>query len=142
MKEKNRIFLVEDDLSFGSVLKAYLEIHKYEIEWIKDGKDAINTFENGQFDICILDVMLPHIDGFQLAEEDLKLRGPGEFFGTRQSGLPDIRMAKLSDVELLELARSEAIRLFQIDPGLEKTEQHLLAKELARVWQQGAAEWS
>lgn len=74
MKGKNRIFLVEDDLSFGSVLKAYLEIYKYEIEWVKDGRDAIYTFENGQFDICILDVMLPHIDGFQLAENIKRLR--------------------------------------------------------------------
>jgi len=80
-------------------------------------------------------------DGFQLAEEDLRLRGPGEFFGTRQSGLPDLRMAKLSDVALLELARSEAIKLFQIDPTLDKPEHHLLAKELAQVWQKGG-EWS
>ena len=89
-----------------------------------------------------LDIIERVQDGFQLAEEDLRLRGPGEFFGTRQSGLPDLRMAKLSDVPLLEMARSEAIRLFQIDSGLEKPEHHLLAKELARVWQQGAAEWS
>ena len=88
-----------------------------------------------------LDIIERIQDGFQLAEEDLRLRGPGEFFGTRQSGLPDLRMAKLSDVALLELARSEAIRLFQIDPGLEKPEHHLLAKELARVWPQ-AGEWS
>jgi ATP-dependent DNA helicase RecG len=76
-------------------------------------------------------------DGFQLAEEDLKLRGPGEFFGTRQSGLPDLRMARLSDVKLLELARAEAIRLFDKDPGLKKTEHKLLSLELARVWQAG-----
>ena len=80
-------------------------------------------------------------DGFVLAEEDLKLRGPGEFFGTRQSGLPDLRMAKLSDVALLELARSEAIRLFQTDPGLKMPQNNLLIKELARVWPE-AAEWS
>ena len=88
-----------------------------------------------------LDIIEKVHDGFQLAEEDLMLRGPGEFFGTRQSGLPDLRMAKLSDVALLELARSEAIRLFQIDPGLGKSEHQLLAKELARVWQKGG-EWS
>jgi ATP-dependent DNA helicase RecG len=88
-----------------------------------------------------LDIIEKVQDGFQLAEEDLRLRGPGEFFGTRQSGLPDLRMAKLSDVALLELARSEAIKLFQTDPSLEKTEHHLLAKELARVWPQ-AGEWS
>jgi len=88
-----------------------------------------------------LDIIEKTQDGFELAEEDLRLRGPGEFFGTRQSGLPDLRMAKLSDVGLLELARSEAIRLFEQDKGLEKPEYSLLAKELARVWPQ-AGEWS
>ena len=88
-----------------------------------------------------LDLIEKIQDGFELAEEDLKLRGPGEFFGTRQSGLPDLRMAKLSDVALLELARSEAIKLFEKDSGLEKPEHSLLAKELARVWPQ-AGEWS
>lgn len=88
-----------------------------------------------------LDIIEKVQNGFALAEEDLKLRGPGEFFGTRQSGLPDLRMARLSDVALLELARSEAIRLFQIDPSLDMPEHHSLAKELARVWQKGA-EWS
>jgi len=89
-----------------------------------------------------LDIIESIQDGFALAEEDLRLRGPGEFFGTRQSGLPDLRMAKLSDVGLLELARSEAIRLFQIDPGLEKPEYRLLANELARVWPKEGGEWS
>ena len=88
-----------------------------------------------------LDIIEKIQDGFALAEEDLRLRGPGEFFGTRQSGLPDLRMAKLSDVALLELARSEAIKLFQIDPGLAQPEHRPLVKELARVWPQ-AAEWS
>ena len=51
-------------------------------------------------------------------------------------------MAKLSDVALLELARSEAIKLFEEDKGLEKTEYRLLAKELARVWPEEGGEWS
>ncbi len=88
-----------------------------------------------------LDIIEKVQDGFVLAEEDLKLRGPGEFFGTRQSGLPDLRMAKLSDVALLELARSEAIKLFRIDAGLGKPEHRPLAGELARVWPE-AGEWS
>jgi len=76
-------------------------------------------------------------DGFLLAEEDLRLRGPGEFFGTRQSGLPDLKMAKLSDLRLLELARTEAIRLFKQDPELSRPQHQLLSWEVARLWQGG-----
>ncbi|MBI4188294.1 MAG: ATP-dependent DNA helicase RecG, partial [Chloroflexi bacterium] len=99
---------------------------------------AQNPSEVGQ---ARLDIIENTQDGFQLAEEDLKLRGPGEFFGTRQSGIPDLRMAKLSDVALLELARSEATKLFEKDPELKKPEHKPLAKELARVWPE-AGEWS
>jgi len=81
-------------------------------------------------------------DGFQLAEEDLRMRGPGEFFGTRQSGLPDLRMARLSDVNLLELARTEAQKLFEQDHKLERPEHALLLREMARVWSTEAGEWS
>jgi ATP-dependent DNA helicase RecG len=88
-----------------------------------------------------LDIIENNQDGFKLAEEDLKMRGPGEFFGTRQSGLPDLRMAKISDVAILELARTEAIKLFEVDPGLERAEHKLLGQEMTRVWA-GAAEWS
>ncbi|MFA4837474.1 MAG: ATP-dependent DNA helicase RecG, partial [Dehalococcoidia bacterium] len=73
-------------------------------------------------------------NGFILAEEDLKMRGPGEFFGTRQSGLPDLKMARLSDVRLLELARMEAMRLFEVDPKLEQPEHKALASEVGRLW--------
>jgi len=73
-------------------------------------------------------------DGFALAEKDLELRGPGEFFGTRQSGLPDLKMARLSDTRLLELARSEARILFEKDPGLAAVENELLALEYRRIW--------
>jgi ATP-dependent DNA helicase RecG len=95
---------------------------------------AENPSEIGQQRLDIIEKVQ---DGFQLAEEDLRLRGPGEFFGTRQSGLPDLRMAKLSDVVLLELARAEAIKLFDKDPGLKKPANAPLAKELSRVWQGG-----
>jgi len=64
-----KIFLVEDDLSFGSVLKSYLEINDFSVEWVDDGKYAVDHFRKGMFDICILDVMLPHVDGFTIARE-------------------------------------------------------------------------
>jgi ATP-dependent DNA helicase RecG len=76
-------------------------------------------------------------DGFLLAEEDLRLRGPGEFFGTQQSGLPDLRMARLSDVDLLEAAREETVRLLQRDRGLRQPEHRLLAEVVAQLWERG-----
>ena len=73
-------------------------------------------------------------DGFKLAEEDLRLRGPGEFFGTRQSGLPDLKLVKLSDTRLLELARREAQIVFEKDPTLEHPEHRLLVRQLDNFW--------
>lgn len=62
-------------------------------------------------------------DGFKLAEEDLRLRGPGEFFGVRQSGLPELKIADLvRDVRVLEVAREEARRILDADPELERPE--------------------
>ena len=80
-------------------------------------------------------------DGLTLAEEDLKLRGPGEFFGTRQSGLPDLRIAKLSNLPLLEMARREAVALFEGDHNLERVEHSFLRQKLSQVWSK-SAEWS
>jgi ATP-dependent DNA helicase RecG len=73
-------------------------------------------------------------DGFRIAEEDLRLRGPGEFFGTRQSGLPDLRAANiLRDAELLETARAEAFAMTTEDPELKA---HAALRELVRrKWQ-------
>jgi ATP-dependent DNA helicase RecG len=73
-------------------------------------------------------------DGFVLAEKDLELRGPGDFLGVRQSGLPGLRLANLSNVRILEQARAEAQALFEEDPALEKQEHELLAKQVARFW--------
>ncbi|HUX55410.1 MAG TPA: response regulator transcription factor [Bacteroidales bacterium] len=69
INKPDRIFLVEDDLSFGSVLKSYLEINDYFVEWVDDGKYALDHFRKGVFNICILDIMLPHVDGFTIANE-------------------------------------------------------------------------
>lgn len=73
-------------------------------------------------------------DGFYLAEVDLEMRGPGEFFGTRQSGLPDLKVAKLSDVKVLEEARALAKEVFQEDPHLELPQHRLLARRVADFW--------
>jgi ATP-dependent DNA helicase RecG len=74
-------------------------------------------------------------DGFVLAEKDLELRGPGDFFGVRQSGLPALRLASLSDVRVLEQARAEAQTISQEDPALSRPEHRALAQQVARFWQ-------
>ncbi|MBA4303267.1 MAG: DNA-binding response regulator [Sphingobacteriaceae bacterium] len=64
----NRILLVEDDPNFGLVLKDYLELHDYEVVLCTNGLQGQNAFKNGRFDLCILDVMMPEMDGFSLAK--------------------------------------------------------------------------
>ena len=89
-----------------------------------------------------LNAMVRTQDGFELAELDLNLRGPGEFFGTRQAGLPDFRVANLlRDRQLLELAKQEAAR-FANPPGSDKTRAgEATEAERARVWARLKEAW-
>lgn len=68
MKNNNHIFLVEDDANFGSVLKSYLEMNDFTVTWVQDGAKAFDAFLQQSFDICILDIMLPNMDGFSIAK--------------------------------------------------------------------------
>ena len=79
-------------------------------------------------------------DGFKLAERDLELRGPGEYFGTRQSGLPDLKVAQLSDVETIMAARNEAQRLLEQDPDLRKPEHRAIAAQVSALWDRVTSE--
>lgn len=65
-----------------------------------------------------LDIVERANDGFSLAEEDLRIRGPGDHFGTRQSGLPQLRVARLSDTDIMAAARKQAAELLERDSGL------------------------
>ncbi len=73
-------------------------------------------------------------DGFKLAEFDLQLRGPGEFFGTRQSGTPDLKMARQGDTRLLSEARRMAEAILSDDPALERPEHALLRQRVDAFW--------
>ena len=81
-------------------------------------------------------------DGFKLAEEDLKLRGPGDYLGTRQSGLPTFRVAEITDQDIVALARREANRLLTADPGLSKPEHGPLSLAFSEFNSQLAGEHS
>ncbi len=81
-----------------------------------------------------LNIMESVSDGFQLAEEDLKIRGPGELLGTRQSGVPDLRVATFTDLELIEEARRQALAIARGDPELREDTHAALREELRRFW--------
>ena len=74
-------------------------------------------------------------DGFRIAEEDLKLRGPGDFFGDRQHGLPQLRVADLAgDTRVLYEAKEAAEKLLRTDPGLEEPEHRPVLDRVRRLF--------
>ncbi len=83
-----------------------------------------------------LNAMVRTQDGFELAELDLSMRGPGEFFGTRQAGLPDFRVADLlRDRAVLELAKREAAHFVEVPGEYSKGEQERVKSRLKEAWQ-------
>lgn len=99
--------------------------------------DREDEFENQR-----LKAMESTHDGFRLAELDLEQRGPGDFLGTRQSGFAELKMAKLTDVRLIDKARREAMRLFEADPNLAAPEVLPLADAVSRFMTAGKGEIS
>jgi two-component system OmpR family response regulator len=68
LKIKAKILLVEDDPNFGNVLKNYLELQGYDVHLRRDGAEGLDAFQTKKYDLCILDVMMPKMDGFTLAQ--------------------------------------------------------------------------
>jgi ATP-dependent DNA helicase RecG len=82
-----------------------------------------------------LEVLTETDDGFRIAEEDLRLRGPGEVFGTKQHGLPELKVADLAeDFELLRLARRDAFEIVRDDPALAAPHHQQLRREMLRAY--------
>jgi ATP-dependent DNA helicase RecG len=75
-------------------------------------------------------------DGFVLAQKDLDMRGPGDFLGTRQSGFPDLKLARVSDLRTIEAAREVARRFFETDPELADPDNRLLARRVMQFWEE------
>lgn len=88
-KPKVKILLVEDDVNLGTILKEYLTVKNFDVVHSLNGEDALKVFSKNKFDICLLDVMMPKIDGFTLANS---IRSNGEtpfIFLTARSMLDD-----------------------------------------------------
>ncbi len=89
-----------------------------------------------------LKVMVETTDGFILAEKDLEQRGPGEFLGNRQSGFVELKMAKLTDIKIIEIARQQGVKLFNKDPNLSLPENQELNVQLNKFWEASKGEVS
>lgn len=87
-----------------------------------------------------LNIMCKTGDGFKISEEDLRLRGPGDFFGSRQHGLPEMHVADLgADVNVLKLAQEESRRLLENDPQLELPEHRALRQRVDKLYEANSA---
>jgi ATP-dependent DNA helicase RecG len=86
-----------------------------------------------------LQALVATTNGLELAEHDLRLRGPGDYFGERQSGLPSLKVASLADVDLIERARRAAMELLAADPDLVQPEHHGLQRRVAAFVARAAA---
>lgn len=75
MDEKVRIFMCEDDENLGMLLREYLQAKNYSVDLFADGESGSKAFPKGQYDICLLDVMMPKKDGFTLAQEIRAING-------------------------------------------------------------------
>ena len=94
---------------------------------------------DGEENRARLNIMTKTNDGFKISEEDLRLRGPGDFFGSRQHGLPEMHVADLgADVNVLQKAQQEATLLLAADPALEKPEHAPLRESVERLLKSNA----
>jgi len=119
------VIIIENAERFG-----LSQLHQFRGR-VGRGQDQSYCFLFGSRSNERLKIMAKFSDGFSIAEKDLKLRGPGQFLGTRQSGLPDIAMENIANIKLIEISRKSAEDILKTDPELEK--HPLLKKELKRM---------
>lgn len=101
--KKNHLLLVEDDESLGYLLSEYLKMNNFEIDWVKNGKNALTKLSKQKFDLCILDVMMPDMDGFKLAENinQQKINVPFLFLTARSLKIDVLKGFSLGAVDFI-----------------------------------------
>jgi DNA-binding response OmpR family regulator len=122
---KAKILLCEDDPNLGMVLKNYLEINDYEVVLERDGRLGLAAFQREKFDLCLLDVMMPNMDGFKLAEEirDINPDVP-LFFVTAKTMKDDVLQGyKLGANDYITKPFDSEVLLMKIKANLKRNEE-------------------
>jgi two-component system, OmpR family, response regulator len=121
---KTKILLAEDDTNFGMVMKDYLAMNDYDVHLYRDGKQALDKFEKGKFDLCILDVMMPVMDGFTLAEKikDQDKNVPLVFLTAKAMKMDMVRGFKIGADDYITKPFDSEILLLKIKALLNRSE--------------------
>lgn len=129
-KPETKILLAEDDLSLGELLKNYLEMHGFAVDWYKNGIEAFKGFSNNTYALCLLDVMMPEMNGFELANEIKQINNGVPFlFLTAKSLREDILTGYKcgADDYILKPFDSELL-IFKINAVLKRTSSETVQK--------------
>ena len=130
---KPKILLCEDDPNLGMVLKNYLELNDYDVVLERDGRLGLAAFQREKFDLCLLDVMMPHMDGFSLAEDirDINPDGPLFFLSAKTMKEDIIQGYKLGADDYITKPFDSEVLLLKIRAILKRNEE--LNKEQANI---------
>ena len=139
MKKTTRILLAEDDPNFGMMLSSFLQLHQYEVNWTKNGNEALKAFQNQPYDICIFDVMMPDKDGFSLAEDLAKLKSTTPFVYLTAKALKEdqIKGFQLGAIDYLIKPFDPEILLLKIQAILQQVhpQEHSLQEQQVGSYQ-------
>ncbi len=130
MKGKKRILLVEDEENFGALLQNYLTLSNYVVDWEKDGAKGYSAVSKNQYDLCILDVMMPFMDGFTLAEKikERKPELPFIFLTARNQKKDAINGYKIGADDYLNKPFDVEVLLLKLQVILERTDRENLVE--------------
>lgn len=123
---EKRILLADDDIDFGTTLKKFLELNKFEVIWAKDGAEALDVFKMHAFDICIIDVMMPKMDGFKLSKKISKKNPatPFLFLTARKTKEDRIKGLSLGADDYISKPFEVEELILRINNIIKRTEQH------------------
>ena len=129
------ILIIEDDPRVASLLMNGLEENGYQTMVAYDGLMGLRLFQTHTFDLVISDIVLPKMDGFELAKYDLSLRREGDILGNRQSGASVLKLVNIvRDERVIEAAHADAAAIMQNDPQLESPDHRALAQEVRKTF--------